>query len=236
MTVALALLTTVSPVAHGNPRPPAPAARLMSQAPTTHQPAYPRLDQIPAAQTRGILLAGRLQHYATNRKTHVLDYAKANRYDQGHVTFRRLFAAGWLTAGGRITHISSAERKKVHSYVRRGDPFSSSRDHLGRKHCTGQNKVVTSGTHVSIYHMRVHRYTAQWYDSCQTNLILFTFGTTAAVAAALAYFIQPAAPFLVVFGTLVAVYAAYIDYRRNLSDVGAIICWSRTLRIGVSSQ
>lgn len=72
---------------------------------------------ITKAQARKARIAGHIAGAAATAGSSVLDYAAAKKHDSGEAQVRRKFAAGWVIAGGRIAHISRAERSKVDAYV-----------------------------------------------------------------------------------------------------------------------
>lgn len=147
---------------------------------------------------------------------HTMDYRVAIAKYKGSrhpVNWRRQFVAGWIWAGGRVTHISSHERSLVMQVGRR---------YMAGMVCTGQTKV-------RIRAQFTYR-TWIWANSCITNYLVksgeYCVGAAGAVALILGKSLAPA----VILGSLMMAcggYAGWFAAARDNSSVHAII-----LRIG----
>jgi hypothetical protein len=223
VVLSLALVASVS-VSPAIAKPPDPGSAVQAPKP---RPRYTDRRDIPAREQADIALAVRLARHTVHRN--VLDYRAADTYDRGRVTFRRKFAAGVLVSGGRITHLSKAERRRVRAYIPKGDPYRAlPHDARDRPKCQGYSGDL-------VRKKPRPRHTEVWYNSCQTALIIFASTSIAALVGVLGVF--PLLTFTaVVVSAIVALGTAYIAYRRDLSPVMSISAWVRGFLLGCRSQ
>lgn len=204
-------------------KPPDPGSAVQPPKPRQR---YPDRRDIPAREQADIALAVRLARHTVHRN--VLDYRAANTYDRGRVTFRRKFAAGVLVSGGRITHPSKTEQRRVRAYIPKGDPYRA----LPHDARAGLSARATGDL---VRKKPRPRYTEVWYNSCQTALMIFASTSIAVLVGVLAVF--PLLTFTaVVVSAVVALGTAYIVYRRDLSPVMSISAWVRGFLLGCRSQ
>lgn len=115
-TVALAIAVVLA-VALSQPQlaeaSPAPVPQPLKQAPLMQgqPPTYHWYWRHASATEWKYIKLARATHDANDSGT--LNYRIAKRKFGSHVSWRRQYAAGWKIAGGRISHISSAELSKV---------------------------------------------------------------------------------------------------------------------------
>jgi len=149
--LAVAVVCSVALVA-----PPAGATPVTSQS--TQPVVYKHRASVSKAQMRGLRIARTVILKDTKGK--VLDYRKSKKHWARHTTYRRQFAGAWIAAGGKVTHISKAERKRVNRWVLRAKGTHSSTAGLTTqaRNCTGDTVYYRIGA-VNYY----------FYDSCKTN-------------------------------------------------------------------
>jgi hypothetical protein len=223
LTVAaavLALLATLGLV-------PPPAAADDSRAPATPRKVvqgdpYKLVGAKVAAQLKA---AQSINGHATGPKRKVLDYKLANRYDKGHTTVRRQFAASWLWSGRSIKNISKKEREVVKSYVRKyfgsrkpsPDLVKVGSDASPR--CQGRSGWESFGNgnwNVSL-------------SSCQTSAIMRSLRYGGLAAGLIATKMGPSAPIGVVTAFLMEAGAEWIDLIRDVSSVNAVYVMRRLI-------
>lgn len=110
---------------------------------------------LSSLEHNAMIRAGKVSYHTPGR---TLDYRVARKYFDGSphpVDWRRQFAAGWLYAGGSITHISSSER----AAVRRRE-----RTITNAQTCTGHSDIKYLAT--AWYPIQIR------LNSCQTNQII----------------------------------------------------------------
>jgi hypothetical protein len=95
---SFALAVTVSPARAEQPEQPPTALNQGGQG-APPKPKYHKLSQLTKGEKSAVKLAQRLTAKAT--KGRVLDYKRADKYDQGHAEFRQRFTAGWLLVAAR---------------------------------------------------------------------------------------------------------------------------------------
>lgn len=189
------------------------------------KPKHTNTDQLSAREKQQINWSTTLIHKSLV-SGHTLDFRKANAADGGHTTSRRQSLAGWLYAGGKITHMSSAEHKKTLSYIHKGNAYAS------LPH-TQTGKVICSGSDAIVNYAK-HWYgppNSRWYfNSCRTAKILWTMDTVIIVSGAVAAFAAVSenlvlAAWSAIIGVIVGAAEQYIKWQYNESAIPAI--WVR---------
>jgi hypothetical protein len=179
---SFALAVTVSPAWAEQPEQPPTALDQGGQG-APPKPKYHKLSQLSKAEKSAVKLASRLTAKAT--KGRVLDYKRADKYDQGHPVFRRRFTAGWLFSGGKVTNISHKERKAVRRFIPKGDPYwMLPKDVFGVPHCTGKSKSVQRG----------RSYHETWHKSCRTARIIWVYASAGILLGVLGAAMPPPPP------------------------------------------
>lgn len=218
-TISLAAAAALPAAASPTP-PPAPA-------PTTQAaPAHPRA-QAPAGKkiysftTKGnvgekITVTSKVWKKAGQKKGH-LDWRAAKKYFGKHTTWRDDFAAGAQGGGANLDHASKATKKRL---KKRWDAMGSSplrttdsAQRGGGTNCTGTSKSVKWNGKRS----------ENWYDSCDTNVLLRKWGACTG-AMGFAAFAAPSywATVPVIFGLICGQNILDIQTAQNNSSVHAI--------------
>ncbi len=216
----LALLATLGLV-------PPPAAADDGRAPATPRKVvkgdpYRLVGAKVAAQLKA---AQSINQHATGPKRKVLDYKLARKYDKGHATVRRQFAASWLWTGKSIKNISKKERKIVRSYVnkyfgsRRPSPDLVEVGSDAYPQCQGRSGHESFGNgNWNIY-----------LSSCQTSAIMRSLRYGGLAAGLIATKMGPGAPIGVVTAFLMEASAEWIDAVRDLSSIDAVYVMRRLI-------
>lgn len=179
---------------------------------STSPVSYAHRASVSKAQMKGLRIARTVVLKDTKGK--VLDYKKAKKHWGKHTTYRRQFAGAWIAAGGKVTHISKKERKKVNRWVLRAPVPAANGMHAQARHCTGRT---------AYYWVPWTNY--YYYDSCRTN----DFQRNAAFCMTGAGFAAAALPnpgAAVTISLLIAgcaTTATWINSAQQNSDVNAII-------------
>lgn len=170
----------------------------------------------------GVKMAAKLK---SETKGATMDYRKARKIFGSHRSWRREYAAGWLAAGKKISHVTAAERREIakarkrHLKPRdlRAGSFRLTPD--GGSNCRGRSGYVRLDERRSDYFNRYY------FDSCQTNVIIRNFGSCMGVAGLLAGLIPnpgtAATAALVIFGCGAA--SSWVQTAQANSSVSAII-------------
>jgi hypothetical protein len=193
---------------------------------------------------------------ATDKKSGMkINYAKMDKADGGHVTWRRELAAGYIMGGGIVTNISKAERKKVYAEIPgryKGcqvcvSPAGAAPSDVtlapdpGTKGCTGRNDKNWKYKGSPIF---VHWVDANLYlNSCETDLLqrnmtytAVAFGIIAVVCGISVIALGYGIAFGIASG-LLAMGANEVDYRQKRSNKDAVVFKVRyTLNVQLRSQ
>ncbi|MGI3781013.1 MAG: hypothetical protein ACRYG2_09565 [Janthinobacterium lividum] len=157
----------------------------------------------------------------TSRST--IDLRRAEKYDGGHTTSRRQSLAGWLYAGGKISHMSTAERKRTLSFIHKGNAYASlPHTSAGKVICTGSDQIVKYSAH------KHGPPNFRWYlNSCRTKKVLWTMDSIVVVSGAVAAFAgfssdEVVAFWAAVLGVIVGAAKQYLQYQDDQSALPAI--------------
>lgn len=203
------------------------------RAPAAHaEPAKPYGDtniwvHYTASHTK-LAVASMSAKTRNSTDTNTVDYRKAIAYfktsSSNHTTWRRQWGAGWLDGGGKISHITAGELKKVkavrsslRALVQAGaQPFSPN--------CKGINKVTNphnQGTGPIFTST-----TSYYFNSCRTNGLIADAGVCAAALAfgSIAAGKNPWIKALIAMGIFIcAATTAQVTAAKSNSSVGSII-------------
>ena len=187
---------------------PAPATAAPPRQPDVTLAAakvnYSHTAKVSVARYNTIKIAAKLKGQ-TKGKT--LDYRKAVKaFGEGasRTSWRREYAAGWKLGGGKISHVSKAELKKIDQERKEHQPrssakLSSSADLKAKApNCSGRSGYVKKNYHTDDW--------PNWsyFNSCQTNKLIRNFtwcaGGAGLIAAMIAHPGVSAIMALFVFG------------------------------------
>lgn len=214
LLAAAATVVTVAAV------PPAQAApQPLANAPATWRSVRP---------SRAVAAAAHLGAKARNStNTTTLDYRraiKAFRTGAGdHTTWRRQYAAGWLKAGGHLSHITAGERSKVVTVERSAFKPRNAVQPLA-PNCRGSNRVTNP--HNQGGGQMFAQTTSYFWDSCRVNRLLASTATCVAVIGFGAVFIGPNVwiKAAMAFGVLVcALTGTQVTAARSNSTLAAVV-------------
>lgn len=215
--VAGSVMALVAPTANALPvQPSAPAAPMpIGGGPLRDD------NQLSKVQKKDVSAVVNIFNHAWNKKKKTLDYRKANTYDKGRTTTRRQMARGVVAGGGKLTHISKAERAKVmkiktKTLKKRSSSrmsASSSRAELRATQCKGRNDVVTKKRTPPLFDVRYY------FDSCRTDALISSL-TTIGIAGGLltAMGAVSVGPVLI---AVASVGAVWLTHYQKISDIGA---------------
>ena len=193
-------------------------------------------------QRAGLLTSIRIFRKATSRNLETLDYRKARRYDQGRTELRRRYAAGWLYGHKSISHISTAELKKVkkHKPVHEkswNTPGLLVGADLGTVAASGPRGTNCKGVTKQVFYTLPGYDGAAiggdfWFDSCDTNWLIGAGVGTGFLSGVVAselkkYLAGPARAIIVIVGAIHAIGSAWLTAAKANSEVGGVIIKSR---------
>lgn len=248
---SVALIAPLTPPADATPRPPAPATTA-SQRGDDGGSSNDRRTLSQGRQDK-IHVASSIYRKATEKNGKVLNYNKAKKYDLSDARARRQFAAVYLWAGRKITHLSKGERAKVKAATPKAarkvkphgltTPATASgqglltAQKLGGspfpKKCTGISKVVA-------YNQKGPKFENYiWLNSCETRSLELWMSIAAGAAGVMALVSAPSGAGPVLFGVTAAALVAgkeYVTKQKEDSSVSAVIVVDRTYILEVWSQ
>lgn len=220
--LALGLALAMSPAAQAVPVP-----SIQVSAPN---------DGLTSAQRKVAGYALKVQKAAVYHSHHHLDYAKAIKAVGGTRTkakYRRQYAAGFWFSGGKLYHISHAERLLVKKYIPKTGPSTASANLIsgpvmnsGGTNCTGVNKEVVYDNRDNGQGGR-YIWVKSWYDSCRTRNIVWSMGSVALALGAIGYHYKPSEPVTYTLGALLGLGSGYIALQASNSNVAAVIITSK---------
>lgn len=215
--LAIALVTSVLPAQAG---PPLPVVRPdPGEAPKQH---HQKTSQLSAKEKSKVKFGWRMVHYAET-KPKIIDYRRADKYDQGHVTSRRRFVAGFIYNGGKVTHIGAGELRKVKALLPHPRPLRAAE----KPYCRGRQGI-------KVYSKLLPSYKMYW-NSCSTARIIAVWSVdmiVLGVGATLLGATGAGAPAALVLGMLSAILAlgvTIVSYYRDTSSVSSV--WVRDYRV-----
>jgi hypothetical protein len=187
---------------------------------------------VGAKRAAELKAAQSINEHATGPKRKVLDYKLADKYDKGHKTVRRQFAASWLWTGRTIKHISKKERKVVKSYVKKyfgkakapSGLAATARDASVR--CTGRGGFQSLGG-------------GEWngyFNSCSTAIMIAELRYGGILVGLIATKMGPYSPAGVAAAVLMEAGAEWIDLLRGLSSSNAVFVIRRLIGPATASQ
>jgi hypothetical protein len=152
-------------------------------------------------------------------KGRTLDYRVAKKvFGKGdtRVKWRRQVAAGWWDAGGKLSHISKAERRKVDAFR---DRVGQSQLYALQAACTGR-----SG-HERLDPTKEDYFNRNYYNSCQVNIIKRNFSICGLAAGAVGViFRNPGVTaMMALVGFVCGGTSAWLAAAQENSDVLAVI-------------
>jgi hypothetical protein len=100
---------------------------------------------------------------------------------------------------------------------------------FGVPHCTGKSKHTERG---SVW--LPGYYSESWLNSCETAKLLWLYGSTATLLGGVA--LIPGMWSVGVYAIFLGLGVAYVAYRRDLSQVMAVVIWRGFVRFGCWSQ
>lgn len=178
-----------------------------------------------------IKLDYRITYTSVNRTTKVMDYGAANKYNPGKLTNVRIFAAGFLFGGGRLSGISPEETAKVRSYIPSiagstvapdGTVTANSTECYGR-----HGYVPLSPAKTTLFGEESVAKFNYYFTSCETILLVAAAAAVSLTAGTAMALGGPAAPAIGLIGLLVGLGGIYIAALAGLSTENAIGAASR---------
>ena len=229
LTVAAAVLALLATIG----LTPPPAAADDSRAPGTPSKVVVKGDPYKLVGTKvaaQLKAAQSINEHATGPKRKVLDYKLAKKYDKGHSTVRRQFAASWLWTGKSIKNISTRERKIVKSYVRKYFGKSTPSTAMSRAdviaRCKGKDGFESLG----------HGQWNAYLNSCSTAIIIGELQVGGILVGYLATRTGPYAPIGLLAAVLMEIGSAWIAVLRDLSSDSAVYVMRRLIGPATAQQ
>jgi hypothetical protein len=143
-------------------------------------PNYSHTARVSPTEYKALRLSAKLKKQTRGQ---TLDYRKAKKiFGKGatRASWRRQYTAGWKTAGGKTSHVSKAERKKIEAERKKYQPKSA----IGTlAKCEGKSGYVRLDPSQNDY------FNLNYFDSCETNKLTRNIGWCVGIAGGIAMMI-----------------------------------------------